>query len=335
MTRLVIRLFSGITIYNMSEATDQDIITKQQFEYYKFQVNFMMKEFMRKEEEIRASNNKLREQRNDIFKQKQDLERRTRELQKLIEDHDASILYASYIQSVILGNQDSIRDFFNELFIFYKPKGLVSGDFYWFHEIDENRGILAIGDCAGHGVPGALMTTLNISLLNEIVIKEGERNPNFILSHLDMRLTNALKGYNEMMVYDGLDVSVLYYDKKLNVASISSTHQKSYHLRENKLNLVSGSKIKLGQDESEGEKIFAETTFYVKPDDYLFVSTDGYVNQLNEDEIKLGSERFENLILRGSKSSVKKHKEIFEEELNEWKGSGTQSDDLLLVGIKI
>ncbi|MEP1096170.1 MAG: SpoIIE family protein phosphatase [Cyclobacteriaceae bacterium] len=319
----------------MSEATDQEIITKQQFEYYKFQVDFMMKEFMRKEEEIRATNQELREQRNDIFKQKQDLERKTQELQKVIEDHDSSILYASYIQSVILGNQDSISDFFKELFILYKPKGLVSGDFYWFHEIDENRGILAIGDCAGHGVPGALMTTLNISLLNEIIIKEGERNPNFVLNHLDMRLTNALKGYNEMAAHDGLDISILYYDKKLNVASISSTYQSSYHFRKNKLNRISGAKIKLGQDDPDRDKIFAETTFYVKPNDYLFFSTDGYINQLNMDEQKFGATHFEDLILKGSELSLIDHKEVFERELNEWKGSSAQSDDVLLVGIKI
>lgn len=319
----------------MSEATDQDNITRKQFDYYKFQVNFMMKEFIRKEEEIKATNNKLREQRNDIFKQKQDLERRTQELQKLIEDHDSSILYASYIQSVILGNQDSIRDFFSELFILYKPQGLVSGDFYWFHKIDENRGILAIGDCAGHGVPGALMTTLNVSLLNEIIIKEGERNPNFVLNHLDMRLTNALKGYNEMVAHDGLDISLLYYDKKLNVASISSTHQNSYHFRKNKLNLISGAKIKLGQDEPDREKIFAETTFYVKPNDYLFLSTDGYVNQLNEDEVKFGSARLENLILKAAQLPLNKHKEVFEKELIGWKAGSGQSDDVLLVGIKI
>ena len=248
-----------------------------------------------------------------------------------------SITYAKRIQDAILGNQFHINSWFDDSFVLFKPKDILSGDFYWFYENKEkDLKIVVAGDCTGHGVPAALMTVLGNSILNEVVIQQKIEEPDKILLEMDKRMIeqfqNTMEG--ERKVNDGMDVSILVF--RSGEVSFAAAKNPLCIVREGQLELLKGSKFPIGSSQYKQEKVYEKHVLDCRKGDKLFLYSDGFQDQFGgENNMKYLSKRFRELLLQTSSHSMAKQKELLEEEFNQWQGDKRQTDDVLIVGISL
>ncbi len=304
-----------------------------QFEYYKSQAEFLLKDAIDKEMEIAQLKQQLDNRHQRLYKEKEEIERSLKSNESLLEEYDSSILYSSYIQNVILGDQSGIRDFFGEIFTYYKPRKMVSGDFYWFNQLDNDSCIVVVGDSSGHGVPGGLMTILAINLLNEITVMGEANTPNLILNQFNQKLMNASHGLEDLNLNHHFELTVLLVNRKDQYLSVASTQMNSYLISGNKLKVLKPSGVKLGVlGESE---FFQETFLKIREEDQIVLSTNGLVIQRNSEGQMLSEQSLENTLLRSSKNGLDEMKLALEGMFMKWKGEESQSDDILVIGLKL
>jgi len=222
-----------------------------------------------------------------IGKQKLSLIKSNAELETQKRDSIASINYARRIQYAVLPQEENIYRNIPLSFIIYKPKDIVSGDFYWFHEIDKNNYIIACGDCTGHGVPGALMTVIGSNLLNQAVIDNRVVQPAAILNELDRLITITLKQQleHENYVQDGMDMALLRVDKAKKEFVFASAKRPGILIRNKQLEEIKGSKFALGGMTSDG-KTFGETIINYSEGDIIYLFTDGCTDQFGGEKGK-------------------------------------------------
>lgn len=271
-----------------------------------------------------------------IGKQKLQLEKANRLLESKNEDVISSIQYAKRIQQAVLPPEDRVQRDIPLSFIFYRPKDIVSGDFFWFYSIDANRYILAVADCTGHGVPGAFMTVIGSNLLNQVVIENHIYSPGKILSELDHRLTSTLRQEKQHrgLVQDGMDIAIIYVDRSKSEIVFSSAKRPMIFVRDGKLEEQKGSKLSIGGLRTE-EKIFSEITHQYQEDDCLYLYSDGMVDQFGGPQNKkMTSKRLREKILEISEFPVHDQSKQIEELFQSWKGSNEQTDDVLMIGIR-
>jgi serine phosphatase RsbU (regulator of sigma subunit) len=272
-----------------------------------------------------------------IRKQRLQLEINSRELEIRNKDVTDSINYAMRIQRAVLPQEDTIYRSIPSSFIFYKPKDIVSGDFFWFHEINADEYIIVCADCTGHGVPGAFMTVIGSNLLNQTVIDNKVFDPGKILSELDNQINFTLKQQkdNSISVQDGMDLTLLKVNKTKKEFVITSAKRPVYLVRNNELQEIKASKFSLGGMRS-GDKIFSEVKMNYVADDTLYLFTDGYADQFGGDRAKkFTSKRMRELILDVCKLPITEQKQKIANTINEWRGNLEQVDDMLVMGIKL
>jgi serine phosphatase RsbU (regulator of sigma subunit) len=266
----------------------------------------------------------------------QEIKIKSSELASRNKDVTDSINYAKRIQYAILPNDEAIYKAFPESFIFFKPKDIVSGDFYWFHEINKNEFILACGDCTGHGVPGAFMTVIGSNLLNQIVIEKKVFSPARILTEIDMLLNTTLKqDYEEAKgVQDGMDIALIKVNTTKKECVITSAKRPVVLIRDNQIVETKGSKFSVGGMRS-GIKEFAEHTASYKSGDQLYMFTDGFCDQFGGDKgKKFSSKRLKEFLLEKNKLTMGEQKQNLENAIIEWQGRLEQVDDILIIGVK-
>ena len=253
----------------------------------------------------------------------------------------ASITYASRIQKAILGNINEITPKFKDAFIFLKPHSIVSGDFYWFSELKNiEKGDLQIiiaADCTGHGVPGAFMTVMGHDFLEEIVNKQNILLPNKILHELDKRvISNLKKETSAEQVDDGMDITILVYEKDNKKLHFSGANNPMFYVRNNELTQIKGSKFPIGGDEiGERKKEYVLNTIEVEENDKFYIFSDGFQDQFGgEKNRKYLTKFFKELILKNSHYAMSKQKQLLETELLEWKSNRNQTDDILIIGLE-
>jgi serine phosphatase RsbU (regulator of sigma subunit) len=248
-----------------------------------------------------------------------------------------SINYARRIQQALLPPQDLLKKHFNDFFVYYAPKDIVSGDFYWFTE-HQNRLYVAVADCTGHGVPGALMSMIGNTLLHEIINQKNISSPGDILFHLDKGVKNALRqsGSDLISQDDGMDISICCIDVKQPLLLEYACANHSIFVKSGKtVTELTGDIFSIGGDYSSVEKTFETKTHPIEPNAYVVMSTDGYYDQFGgEKGSKFLISRFEKLI---AESDFEKHNqpEIFSEAILLWRGLHKQTDDILVAGFKI
>jgi ligand-binding sensor domain-containing protein/serine phosphatase RsbU (regulator of sigma subunit) len=246
-----------------------------------------------------------------------------------------SINYAQRIQDAILPGSDFINSLFDDYFIYFQPKDIVSGDFYWVGEKDDKI-IVAAVDCTGHGVPGALMSMIGNTLLNEIINEKGIVDSGEILNHLRNDVIRALKQSDaEGSQQDGMDIALCVWDRTKNSLQFSGAHNPLYHFRDGVLTVYKGERQHIGYVKGEFQP-FEKISIEIQKGDTVYIFSDGFVDQRGEiEKRKFYSARFQKLLTSIQHEPMMKQKEILKNTFNEWKGNVDQFDDVLVLGIRL
>jgi phosphoserine phosphatase RsbU/P len=246
-----------------------------------------------------------------------------------------SIEYAKRIQTAVLTPLDYINKTLPNNFILFKPKAIVSGDFYW---VTEKNGIkiIAVGDCTGHGVPGALMTMLGMSFLNEIISQNIELKPNIILDKLRTKIVQALnQPGKEEISRDGMDIALCMIDMKNMKLQFAGAINPLILIRNKDLQIIKADRMSVGMENRE-EVSFSDNNLDINIGDVLYMSTDGFQDQFGgSNRKKFTSTRLHELLLDIHKNEMDKQKEILDKTLTDWMNGDVQIDDILVLGIKI
>lgn len=257
-------------------------------------------------------------------------------LEEKNKDITDSINYAKRIQEAILPSNEAIQKNFPKAFIYYKPKDIVSGDFYWFLEIEAYYFIAAV-DCTGHGVPGAFMSLIATTLLNEIVKNKKISSPCDILQSLNDGIIEALKQTeSENSSRDGMDMALCRVDKQKEKLVFSGAARPFYHIRNTNLTEVKGQGYPIGGHYGLMNLKYTNFEMDLEPDDMFYITSDGFADQFRyDDKKKFSTKRLKALLLEIAGLSPEAQQERLNSEFEIWKGDAKQIDDILIVGIRI
>lgn len=248
-----------------------------------------------------------------------------------------NINYAKYIQRSILPDLDECQKYLDEDFVIWKPRDLVGGDFYWTKEID-GRLLIAVIDCTGHGVPGALMTMTTNAVLNRIVDKDHIKEPNKLLNKLNVVLKATLNKNNNDDSHkrdDGLDMSLCLVDKPNDKLVYAGAKMSLYHTENGQIKHLRGDRQSIGYQYSKEDFEFQTYEFEIKEKTF-YITTDGYLDQHGGKEDKRYSrKRFIKLLENNMNKDLGKQKKVYKKELKEFMGANEQRDDITLIGFRI
>jgi serine phosphatase RsbU (regulator of sigma subunit) len=251
-----------------------------------------------------------------------------------------SIIYAKRIQEGMMLKEKHLFRLFPNSFILFKPKDIVSGDFYWFTRL-ENKIIVAVADCTGHGIPGAFMSVLGINLMNQIVIEEKNTDVSFILQRLDHKLKKAFDYSNDFIdedkrPFDGMDISICCIDHTSNFLTFAGAQRPLYHISKNQLTTLEGSRYPIGGLNLESIRRYESQSVNFYRGDKLYFFSDGYADQFGgPKEKKFMTKQFKNVLQRTSRFSMQTQQLELERIFVEWKSNTEQTDDVLLLGIEL
>jgi serine phosphatase RsbU (regulator of sigma subunit) len=256
-------------------------------------------------------------------------------IEEINKDITASINYASRIQRAILPDMHEIRGLANNCFILLLPKDIVSGDFYWFSNVNNKLVITAV-DCTGHGVPGALMSMLGHSFLEEIVNNSEIDDSAIILDELSKEVKRALRQKGERNESkDGMDISLCVVDKKQNSIQYSGAHNNLYLLRKSELIEYNADRMPIGYYD-DTDKRFSKHEIQSLPGDIIYLFSDGYADQFGGPaNKKFKYSQFKELILSIHKKPLPEQKKILEKKFTDWRGNNPQTDDVLVMGLRL
>lgn len=246
-----------------------------------------------------------------------------------------SIKYASRIQTAVLPSSELFEENFNDYFILFKPRDLVSGDFYWAQKANDNL-LFAAADCTGHGVPGAFVSMLGISFLNEISQRKELKTPAQMLNELRLRVKSSLHQTesNRTESKDGMDIALCMLHSETGILQYSGAYNPLYIMRNHEIIEIKATRNPIGVFIKE--KSFVNHEIQVQKGDVLYTFSDGYMDQFGgEGEMRLTAKRFKEILLSVSNEKVSKQKLILENEFNKWRGDNDQIDDVLILGVEI
>lgn len=257
-----------------------------------------------------------------------------KELLEKNKDITDSIYYAQRIQQSILQTPEQLRDYFEDSFLLYKPKDIVSGDYYWFYE-NETYKFISVIDCTGHGVPGAMMSMVANSMFKEVFINKKTINPSEILKALDVELEKSINKNQDATFNDGMDVSIIRINKINNDLVFAGAFRSVLISSNNEITELKGSRYPIGFY-SGIEKQFITQTLQLKKGDCIYMFTDGFIDQFGgEKNKKLNKSNFKDLLQTINDMSMDEQEAFLEYSFNNWKQDNDQTDDVLVVGIKI
>jgi serine phosphatase RsbU (regulator of sigma subunit) len=251
----------------------------------------------------------------------------------------ASINYAQKIQHAVLPDTSLLDNFLSENFVFYSPKDIVSGDFYWFAQVDNNIVIVA-ADCTGHGVPGALMSMLSISLLNELISRNKLCKASEILNELRNELKSALgQSSDDYEFQDGIDLALCIINEDQSKVQFAGAYNPLYIISKEEKDQLAIKEFKADRMpigvHPKDQVSFTNQEIELKKDDSLYIFSDGFISQFGgEAGGKYKSKRLKNLLLSVQGKPMIEQKELIMDEYNRWKGNNEQVDDILLIGFK-
>ena len=262
-------------------------------------------------------------------------------LSKIIEkknkDITASINYAKRIQNSLLPDLKQIRESLPESFIFFRPRDIVSGDFYWFGEVDHKL-VLACVDCTGHGVPGAILAMAGSVLLKQLVEGQKITAPDEILKHLHLNMNDILR-QKSTLNRDGMDISICTLDKQKYTLTFAGAKSTLLYFHNNEINEIDGDKTPVGGflTKNEGDRKFNSHTLPLDPNQSIsfYIFSDGYEDQFGgERGRKLKRNRFKELLSKIYKESADRQEEILGQFIDRWMNGRKQIDDMLVIGFK-
>lgn len=244
-----------------------------------------------------------------------------------------SINYAKRIQDSILPSEQELSKCFSDYFIFFLPREIVSGDFYWLSN-PSGKTILAIADCTGHGVPGAFMSMIGNTLLNEIVNEKNIFQPNEILNQLNEGIVHALHQESRSQD-DGMDISICLFDKEKNKITFAGANHSMYVVQNNSIEEIKGDIYSIGSMFGKKDFSFTQKEIALSKNSSIYFSTDGFADQVGgKNGKKILVKQLQELLLSVSSLGTTEQEQIIKKTFMEWKGNYSQLDDVLLAGIK-
>jgi serine phosphatase RsbU (regulator of sigma subunit) len=265
-----------------------------------------------------------------IEKQKTELQRQ----KEIVESHQKetldSIHYAKRIQSALIANSDFISQHVKESFIYFNPKDIVSGDFYWA-TTHKAKFYLAVCDSTGHGVPGAFMSLLNIGFLSEAIKEKNIESPDEIFNYVRKRLIETISDGGQK---DGMDGILMCIDKQNNKIEYAAANNEPILIRNNQMVELPKDKMPVGH--GERSKPFTKHSLILEPNDMLYLYTDGFADQFGGPKgKKFKYKQLNELLSNIHQSSLSEQQNVLESEFNKWKGDLEQIDDICIIGLRV
>jgi tetratricopeptide (TPR) repeat protein len=267
------------------------------------------------------------------------LEKQKNEIEHINRNTTNSINYAKRIQNAILPEDIELEQALGKdnYFILYKPRNIVSGDFYWFADKGEKK-IIAVADCTGHGVPGAFMSMIGNELLNHIVHDKEIHLPNDILMQMNKGLEKALHQTGEESIADAIEIGIVVINKDKNSLIYSGAMSSFYLIQNENLQIIKGDKFSIGGN-SNKEKIFTQKEIEITAKNaVIYLFSDGYQDQFGGlNDKKFMSKQFRDLLFANHHLSMQEQKEILDNKLTNWiaAGKGAQTDDITVMGVRL
>lgn len=290
------------------------------------QFNYMIEELESYYNELEE---KVRERTLQISQQKEEIERQKQNITD-------SINYARNIQTALLPPREYLSKFLREYFILFKPRDIVSGDFYWMSYKNDKLVIAAV-DCTGHGVPGAFMSMLGNAFLNETVNHLGIIEPEKTLEALRASVIRSLHQTGKKgEAQDGMDIALVVLDKETNTLEFAGAHNPLFIISNNELQVFKGDNIPISFDPYCKDHNFERKSMQLKTGDMIYIFSDGYTDQFGGPENrKFGSKRFKEFLLSIHMLPMYEQEKKLFDNLEAWKGEKTQVDDILVIGLQI
>lgn len=300
------------------------------------------------QEKLAESNARLKQAKKMVEQEKKQVELLNEEINRQLDKitHQASLLedknrkitdsinYAENIQSAMLPTSIDLQQAFHDLFVYYKPRDVVSGDFYWLKELPDRTFIAAV-DCTGHGVPGALMSMAGSMLLNEIVGNHKILQVEEILYHLNKGVESFLQ-QKDNTLRDGMDISLCSIYKQEQKVDISSAKSPVILFQKQKHQIIKGSKYSIGGGTRKKEKTYTKTTInYQDQDLHLYLFSDGYIDQMNPWRKRFSKKQLLNLLAKIHPQPMHQQKLYLQEKMQNWMATEEQIDDMLVIGIHL
>jgi serine phosphatase RsbU (regulator of sigma subunit) len=286
--------------------------------------------------EKKTANQMLERKQVEIVSKNKALKVANKIIQEKNKDITDSIRYAKRLQSAILKPENGLKECFDDGFIFFRPKDIVSGDFYWFEKFG-NLSLVAAADCTGHGVPGAFMSIIGCNLLSQSVNEYAITQPAAILNSVNKGLAKVLQQKNEQnSVTDGMDIALCAFNSDKMVVEYAGAYNPVWHLRDGVITEYKANKFPVGAFVDKQVRIFNNHEIPVAKGDWLYIFSDGYADQFGGPEgKKFKYKQFQKLFTDNYKLAGTEQRTVLESTFEAWIGNLEQIDDLLVIGIKI
>ena len=273
--------------------------------------------------------NELEARTKEVIYQKEELEIKNRDITD-------SINYAQRIQKSILPSINTITNNFSGAFVYYKPRDIVSGDFYWYDKVNDDKFLIVCADSTGHGVPGAFMSMIGTTLIKDICMREYVNSPSDVLRSLDEELQSTLnQNVDAERANDGMDIIVCEIDVNTHYMRFASAMRPLILYKNNELQYVRGTKASIGGDSKEDKK-FENIGFQLNQGDTIYMFSDGYPDQFGGPRgKKFKMDRVKNMLSDVCEKAMNEQHEYVNLTFNQWKGKLQQVDDVLFMGVRI
>ncbi|MEO5332766.1 MAG: SpoIIE family protein phosphatase [Magnetococcus sp. YQC-5] len=276
---------------------------------------------------------------NKVRERTQDLAQKALELENANRNIIDSIKYAKNIQNAILPKHELLNQCIEDFFVIWQPKDIVGGDFYWFRQgRDHEEGyLIALADCTGHGVPGALMAMTTYSLMREIITIQNFSDPASILMQLNRSLRTALgQEYQDAASDDGLDMGLCHVNPKQGQIVFAGARQPFYYVNNDKIYRIKGDRHSIGYKNSNPDFIFKNNFIDIGTGIQCYLTSDGFYDQCGGDQgYSFNTDRFEALIKEHHRQPNQKQGILFMHALQTYQGNSTQMDDISMIGFRV
>ncbi len=312
---------------------EEDILMQKQF--FDKEIRTAESRLEARESYIKELMEEIEENKNEFARQEEYLEEAFTNIDYAYSSIKSSVNYAKRFQEAMLPRVEQMREVFQDCFALLKPKDIVSGDFYWFREIDDNKFVVAALDCTGHGIPGAFMSLLGHDLLDDIVLHKQITEPDLILKELHMRIRSFLN-QRETNNRDGMDVALCVVDTQLRILEYAGAHNPLVMINNGKFQVIKGNPFAVGGYEKEGERNFTKYTFPIEDSTIFYIYSDGYQDQIGGPHgRRFMASRLQKILYQIHYKPLDKQEKILNRIIDYWMKAKPQMDDMMILGIKI
>jgi serine phosphatase RsbU (regulator of sigma subunit) len=289
--------------------------------------------------DLKKQTMKLEKAHNDLRLSKDIIEAKNRHIMD-------SIRYAQKIQQAMLPGEERMTGELTDYFVIFKPKDIVSGDFYWF-DIIENQYFLAVADCTGHGVPGALLSMIGSLMLNEVINEKRILDPALVLSHLHHGFRGVLKQELNLKnnrtydTYDGMEVGLCRIDLKTRKITFAGAGHSLFYVKDSQLLEIKGNRKSIGGRQREDVRVFTNHQLDIHDKDQkdkgimIYMTTDGFADQHNPHNQKFGTRRLKEIFRKYAHLNSSQQKDVLVKALESHQANEEQRDDITVIGMRL